>query len=229
MPLVHKTTFLWSLHSNRYRTYLGLRRLQAALFQFRTANPTAPISYTVKYLPYQLYPEASKEGEDKYEWYKKSRYGDSIEKMKMYIGLMTAYGMGCGIDFKFGGTVANTLDAHRVIQHYQEEKGAEVSDKIVASLYSQYFENEKHPSSPETLLTATTAAGIPEADAKAFIGDEYGGLQDVKMLIREQTGNGVDSVPHIVIEGRRRDITLTGAKEVAEYVKALEIVTKESS
>jgi hypothetical protein len=52
--------------------------------------------------------------------------------MKMYIGLMTAYGMGCGIDFKFGGTVANTLDAHRVIQHYQEEKGAEAADKIVA-------------------------------------------------------------------------------------------------
>jgi predicted DsbA family dithiol-disulfide isomerase len=118
--------------SNDHRTYLGLRRLQAALSQFREANPSAPISYSIKYLPYQLYPEASKEGEDKYEWYKKSRYGDSEEKMKMYIGLMTAYGMGCGIDFKFAGTVANTLDAHRVIQHFQEEKGAEVADKIVA-------------------------------------------------------------------------------------------------
>lgn len=229
MPLVHRTFPRCLSLSNAYRTYLGLRRLQAALNQFRDANPTAPITYTVKYLPYQLYPEASKEGEDKYEWYKKSRYGDSEEKMKMYIGLMTAYGMGCGIDFKFRGIVANTLDAHRVIQHYQEEKGPEVADKIVKSLYSQYFENEKHPSSPETLLTATTAAGIPEAEAKAFIDDQYEGLQDVKMLIREQTGNGVDSVPHIVIEGKRRDITLTGAKEVAEYVKALERVMKESS
>jgi predicted DsbA family dithiol-disulfide isomerase len=156
---------------------------------------------------------------------------------------MTAYGVGCGIDFKFGGTVANTLNAHRVIQHYQEEKGPEVADKIVAcmcsllwigrtwlirtALYSQYFENEKHPSSLETLLTATTTAGIPEADAKAFIEDEYEGLQDVKMLIREQAGNGVDAVPHVVIEGKRRDITLTGAKEVHEYLKALERVMKE--
>jgi predicted DsbA family dithiol-disulfide isomerase len=96
-------------------------------------------------------------------------------------------------------------------------------------LYSQYFENEKHPSSPETLLTATTAAGMPESEAKAFVEDEYEGLQEVKMLIREQTGNGVDSVPHIVIEGKRRDITLTGAKEVEEYVKALERVMKESN
>jgi predicted DsbA family dithiol-disulfide isomerase len=59
------------------------------------------VNFTVKYHPYQLYPEASKEGEDKYEWY------------------------------KIGGTVANTMDAHRVIQHFQEEKGPETADKII--------------------------------------------------------------------------------------------------
>lgn len=96
------------------------------------------------------------------------------------------------------------------------------------ALYSQYFENEQHPSSEATLLKATAAAGIPEADAKALIEDEYEGLQDVKMLIREQAGNGIDAVPYIVIEGKRRDFTLQGAKEVPEYVKALEQVIKES-
>jgi len=89
------------------------------------------VTFTLKYLPYQLYPEASKEGEGKYEWYKKSRYGDSDEKMEMYLKLMTAYGKSAGIDFKFGGTVANTMDAHRVIQKFQEEKGAEAADKII--------------------------------------------------------------------------------------------------
>ena len=78
-----------------------------------------------------MYPNASKEGEDKYEWYKKSKYGDSEEKMKMYTILMSAYGKSAGIKYKFGGTVANTLDAHRVIQHFQEEKGSEVADKII--------------------------------------------------------------------------------------------------
>jgi predicted DsbA family dithiol-disulfide isomerase len=48
------------------------------------------------------------------------------------------------------------------------------------------------------------------------------------MLIREQTGNGVDSVPYIVVEGKRRDLTLIGAKEVAEYEKALATVARES-
>jgi len=95
-------------------------------------------------------------------------------------------------------------------------------------LYSQYFENERHPSSPETLLKATTDAGISESEAKPFIGDEYDGLMDVKMLVREQAGNGIDAVPYIVVEGRRRDFTLQGAKEIDEYVKTLEQVIKES-
>jgi len=87
-------------------------------------------------LPYQLYPEASTEGEDKYEWYRKSRYGDSEEKMKMYETLMKAYGAGVDIKFKFHGTVANTFDAHRVIQHFQEEKGPKVADKLINCRYA---------------------------------------------------------------------------------------------
>src|SRR5262249_41310701 len=90
------------------------------------------------------------------------------------------------------------------------------------ALYSQYFENEAHPSSPEMLLKAATDAGIPEREAKAFIDDGHEGLPEVKMMVREQTADGVDAVPHIVIEGRKRDITLTGAKEVDQYVRALE-------
>jgi predicted DsbA family dithiol-disulfide isomerase len=102
-----------------------------ALLRFRQSDDAYKVTFTVKYFPYQLYPEASKEGEDKYEWYKKSRYGDSEEKMHMYTTLMSAYGVTAGIDFKFGGTVANTIDAHRLIQHYQEEKGPEAADKLI--------------------------------------------------------------------------------------------------
>ena len=146
----------------------------------------------------------------------------------MYTTLMTAYGVGEGINYKFGGTVANTLQAHRVIQHYQEKLGNVVADEIVSSLYRQYFEEERHPSSPETLLRATSEAGVPEAEARAFINDEDEGLMDVKMLMREQAGNGIDAVPYIVVEGKRRDITLEGCKEVADYLKALTQVVKES-
>ncbi|KAL9617466.1 MAG: hypothetical protein Q9160_007729 [Pyrenula sp. 1 TL-2023] len=198
------------------------------LRRFRNSGKGSQVSFTVKYFPYQLYPSASKEGEDKYEWYRKSRYGDPEEKMRMYITLMSAYGADVGIDFKFGGTVANTLDAHRVIQRIQEESGAEATDKLINALYQAYFENEQHPSSDVTLISAGIAAGLQETDVRAIVDDRAEGLQDVKMLIREQAGNGVESVPCIVLEGKRRDLTLVGLKEVEEYVKAMESIAKES-
>ena len=206
-------------------TYLAKRRLARAISEIPSDSPVA---FTVVYKPYQLYPDASQAGEDKYEWYKKSRYGDSEEKMHMYTTLMSAYGTTEGIQYKFGGTVANTLQAHRVIQHYQETKGPETADKVINSLYEQYFEQERHPSSHETLLRAATEAGIDEGDAKKFIEDEDEGLVDVKMMIREQASDGIDSVPYVVLEGRKRDLTLVGAKEVPEYVKALNTIIKES-
>ena len=36
-------------------------------------------------------------------------------------------------------------------------------------------------------------------------------------------------VPYVVFERKRRDFTLVGAKEVAEYLKTLEAVAREAS
>lgn len=149
--------------------------------------------------------------------------------MQMYTVLLTAYGVSAGINYKFNGTMANSLPAHRIIQYFQTSKGPEVADKLVSALYRMYFEEEKHPSSRETLLAACKEAGIEEKEAEGVVGDEEKGLREVKALIKEQEANGVDSVPLVIIEGRRRDITVTGANEVGDYVKALESIVKESS
>lgn len=47
------------------------------------------------------------------------------------------------------------------------------------------------------------------------------------MLLQEQRGNGVDSVPVVVVEGRKRDFELVGLKEVEEYVKTFERAAEE--
>jgi predicted DsbA family dithiol-disulfide isomerase len=161
-------------------------------------------------------------------WYKKSRYGDSEDKMEMYMKLMTSYGATAGISYKFHGTVANTLQAHRVIYNIQEAHGSNTTNLLISSLYKQYFENEQHPSNKETLMKACADAGVDEKEAKTLVDDEYEGLMDVKNLIREQISNGVDSVPYVVVEGKRRDVEVQGAQEVEDYVKALVSVIKES-
>ena len=92
-----------------------------------------------------------------------------------------------------------------------------------------YFEEGAHPSSAQTLLAACKDVGVLDDEVRAVVEDEQEGLIDVKRLIREQASNGVDAVPHITVEGRRRDFTLTGAKEVDEYTKTLEQVVKEAN
>ena len=78
------------------------------------------------------------------------------------------------------------------------------------------------------MLKATNDAGIPESEARPFIEDANDGLRDTKNTIREQASNGIDAVPYITIEGKRRDITIEGAKEVEEFEKALHSIAKES-
>jgi predicted DsbA family dithiol-disulfide isomerase len=77
-------------------------------------------------------------------------------------------------------------------------------------------------------LKALSEAGVDDSEAKTFVEDKDEGMMDTKMAVREQAGNGIDSVPYIIIEGKRRDITLVGAKEVVEYEKALAQIVKES-
>ena len=129
-----------------------------------------------------------------YSRYKKTKYNNSEDQMKKYTTLMSAYGVGVGIDFKFHGMVANTLSAHRLIQHFQEKMGPETADKIANSLYKQYFEEEAHPAAPTTLLKAALDGGVERAEAEAFVRDEYEALAETKLLIREQASNGIEYV-----------------------------------
>ncbi|KAI9835063.1 MAG: hypothetical protein M1819_002615 [Sarea resinae] len=147
-----------------------------------------------------------------------------------------------GLSITHAGTIANTLPAHVTIQHYQTLYGGEVAGRLVDELYTLYFSSAHHPSSRSTLLTAARAAHLPAPDAEteAYItritdndannndNDKSREKRAVGDTIKTQRMDGVDSVPYVVIEGRRRDFSLVGAKEVDEYVKVLEQVVAES-
>ncbi|KAF2740194.1 thioredoxin-like protein [Polyplosphaeria fusca] len=223
----YESTITFTLDTICPWTYLGYLRLAKALAQFQDTNPNPPVHFSLKFAPYQLYPDFSKSGEDKYEWYKKQKYADDDERMKMYTSYMRALGKTEGIELDFRGTIANTFDAHRVLGWVQERKGDASAKRCLDSLYSQYFTQQAHPSSAETLTKACLDAGLSEHEANTVVQDDSEHAMDTKMMIREQAGNGVDSVPYVVFEGKRRDFTLTGAKEVAEYIKTMEQVAKE--
>lgn len=141
---------------------------------------------------------------------------------------MAALGEAEGISFAFGGVTGNTLPAHRVLQVVRREVGEEAAWRVLAGLYRRYFEEEADPASGETLEGACIEAGLEGEWVKGVVGDEERGLEEVKRVLGRKRADGVDSVPHVVFEGMRRDITVVGAREVDEYVKTLQTIIKES-
>jgi predicted DsbA family dithiol-disulfide isomerase len=83
--------------------------------------------------------------------------------------------------------------------------------------------------SGERKLIEDIEAGISKEEAEKVVRDQDEGLQEAKMKIQEQTSNGVDLVPFVVLEGKRMDVTIQGANEVEDYVKAMEKIVKERS
>jgi predicted DsbA family dithiol-disulfide isomerase len=153
----------------------------------------------------------SQEGVNKYEWYKNEKYSGSEERMSMYMNVMNGLGREEGVWFDFGGgTVGNTLHAHRVLQCLQsDEQGEERAIRALESLYKSYFTERKHPSSEETLMTACVVAGLSEDEARKLVEDETVGSRQTKAAVQEQVGNGVDSVPYVVFEGRKRYVRIS--------------------
>lgn len=224
-------------------TYLAKKRLATALAQL-SPDVTDKVTFLPLHInPYQLYPNfapPSAPHPDRYAWQRDTKFLGDEATMALFAQRMAEYGAAEGIHFQFHGPMADTLHAHRVIWYFQQQQEIEgpsssgstsgIGSKIVDALYRRYFEEEQHPSSPETLVAACVEAGVPEAEARrVVVDDESEGLVEVKSALRESAMNGIDSVPTVVFEGRRRDLTLVGAKEVREYIKAMETIAKEST
>lgn len=54
-------------------------------------------------------------------------------------------------------------------------------------------------------------------------------LPETEALLCEQVSNGVDTLPLVVFEGRRRDFPFKGAKEVRGYLAVMEKLVKENT
>jgi predicted DsbA family dithiol-disulfide isomerase len=211
------------------RTYLAFLRLRRALATHQSTYPSSSdVTFTLVLAPYQLYPDFPSTGTPKYTWYKDERYAGSTSRMDAYISAMNDLGSAEGITFDFlNGVIANTLPAHRVLRYLQTKHGSQVACEALLSLYQSYFEQAAHPASADTLLAACVAAGLSEEEALGLVQDEEQGLVETKMAVREQEGNGVDSVPWVVVEGRKRDFALVGAKTAEEYGKVFRQVERE--
>ncbi|KAJ6443248.1 dsba oxidoreductase protein [Purpureocillium lavendulum] len=235
-------------------TYIAKTKLDQALARVREDPASASaVTFSLRFRPFQLDPSFPEDVPDRQAWSLREKHMGSEEAQRAYQAHMRALAEPLGLPpLRFDGPTGNTLHAHRLIQLVQgpdrdddddddddeaaaaaasKYGGPDAAARLVDGLYRRYFGEGAHPASEETLLGALAAdAGVPEAEARRLVATEGGraeGLAEVKTRARD-VARDVDAVPTVVVEGRRRDITLTGAKEVVDYVKALETVVRES-
>ncbi|UKZ46475.1 hypothetical protein TrVGV298_000679 [Trichoderma virens] len=185
------------------------------------------VSYTLHFDPYQLNPDFPPDA-DRLQWYLDNKHFGDVTTQQVFQEHMTRVAQPLGIALRFDGRMGNSLDAHRVVQYFQDSRGPETTSRLIDALYERYFEKGEHPSADEVLIEACVEAGISEEEARKVVSDKEIGLAEVKSRLRE-VSRDVDAVPVVVVEGKRRDITLTGAKEVEDYVKTLEKIASEST
>ncbi|KAH7193512.1 thioredoxin-like protein [Fusarium flagelliforme] len=209
-------------------TYIGKKRLDEALKQFRASPSADSISFDLQFSSYQPSPNRPETIPDRAAYALQEKHSDNEDAQKLFEEHMLSLAKPLDAPIAFTGPTGNSFPAHRIIQQIQESHGAEVTNKLVDALFRLYFAEGRHPGEDEMLIEACVEAGVDEKEAKSLVENKAKGERKTKEDIRS-IGMDIDSVPTVIIEGRRRDLTLTGLKEISEYVKAMETIKKEST
>lgn len=181
--------------------------------------------FEVRWLPYQLNPQASEQPSSKTEMYMK-KFGKSKEEVTQMAQGMAQKFAAVGLPFKTsdGSLVSNTLQAHRILTAAYKSGGPEAQDKAVEVIFNGYFAEGKAPNDRAMLEAAAAAGGI---DGKAILDDQ----SVVTAEVQEELAQGrriVDSgVPHFVFRGEGGKSTqFSGAHPPANFVQAFTQVSE---
>ncbi|EFJ49696.1 hypothetical protein VOLCADRAFT_80613 [Volvox carteri f. nagariensis] len=188
--------------------YVGKRRLERAMARFADRA-----DFTVRWLPFQLNPDAPKEGVVKLEFYNQKFGAAQVAQMMPRMARTFAEE---GLQYSVGGLLGNTLSSHRLIA-WSEQFGADKQNALVEELFQNYFCQEKHISDRGVLLAAAVQVGLPADGAAAVLDDPQAHLQEVQQQLAR--GRGVGGVPFFIIN---KSYKLSGAQPPEHFEEVFE-------
>jgi len=168
--------------------------------------------FEVKWWPFQLNAQASKQGVNKLQMYCE-KFGGTPEQMMQKAEGMKQNFARAGLPFKFTdqAITGNTFNSHRLIS-MAGSVSEETQDKVVESLFNAYFAEEKFLNDPEVLIASAIDGGIPADTARAFVQDESQHSEQTDREMGYGKQQRVTGVPHFVIEHNGKRASLSGAQ-----------------
>ena len=195
--------------------YIGKRHFEMALEQFEHRDQVKVIWHS-----FQLDPGIPSPMQEKitvYDYLAKRKgisYGDSVSMHRNVVEMAKA----AGLEYNFEqAVVANSFDAHRLVQLGREHKKG---DEIEERLFRAYFTEGRDISDHKTLVELGTDVGLNQDEVSfALTSDDY--AYKVNQDLQAADTLGIRGVPFFVFAGK---YALSGAMPVEGFVEALEKV-----
>ncbi len=193
--------------------YIGKRNYETALNQFKDKNlveiewhsfqldPTIPVNNEKKVNVYQYLAEAK---------------GMSYEYSKKLHEKLIQTARDAGLEYNFDkAIVANSFDAHKMIQLAKTKKLGDAAEEI---LFRAYFTEGRDFGDTDTLISLGKDIGLQENEIRdALKSDEY--AQKVEQDIQEANDIGVSGVPFFVFN---RKYAIAGAQPPEYFLQTLQ-------
>ena len=190
--------------------YIGKRRFENALKEFPHKN-----EIEIEWKSFQLNPSLKTKHEkniNEYLWETKGWTEEQAEQANDYVTKMAKE---VGLNFDFNKVVvANTLDAHRLIQL---AKANDIGNEMAERLFRAYFTEGKNIADHATLILLGDEVGLPGDEIKKMLsGDEY--TDKVEKDGYEAYQIGVRGVPYFVFSDQ---YAVSGAQRSETFLDAL--------
>jgi predicted DsbA family dithiol-disulfide isomerase len=196
--------------------WLGKRRFESGLARF-----DRPDLVDVEWKSFQLNPGLRTDPSVRVHEHVARKYGIDPAAARRNNERLAAAGRGIGLAYDFDRVlVANTFDAHRLIQLAKAEgKGDEAEER----LFRAYFGEGRNVADRELLADLGVDIGLERARvAAALAGDDYAEAVRADMAAARELG--ITGVPFFVIDRR---YGVSGAQDAEVFANALEQVLAE--
>lgn len=195
---------------------IGLNALEQAIGRL---GPDLKVD--LHFQPFELNPDMGPGGQDITE-HLVQKYGITAEQADSNREGIRQRGRQVGFDFNMErrGRIYNTFDAHRLL-HWAGLQGRQL--ELKHALFAAYFTEGRDPSDQDLLVSLAGQVGLDEAQARQVLTEDRF-AQEVRELEQFYTGQGIRSVPSVIINDRH---LIQGGQPVELFEQALRQIVAE--
>jgi predicted DsbA family dithiol-disulfide isomerase len=190
--------------------YIGKRRFENALENFEYNNEVE-----ITWRSFQLNPDIETDPDANINEYLAKAKGWSFEQAQQMNQRVTNMAADEGLEYNMDqAIVANSFDAHRVVQ-FSKDRGK--ANEMEEALFKAYFTDGKNIADHQTLIALAEGIGIDPTEVKSILGSEKY-ANTVKHDIQLAQNINITGVPFFLFD---RKFAVSGARETEVFLKAL--------